>query len=110
MAAAPPHRGRTPTEDHETPRRYLQLVEKVGVWCDNVGHITVHVLLPAHCCCHLDTYRTTASGRARVLTALAQHLRGWMTAMADDDMAGAQLWQPPTYEAAVKEAEAGGFR
>ena len=64
--------------------------------------MSVHVLLPAHCCCHLDTYRTTDTGRARVLAALAQHLQGWMRAMADDDSTAA-LWKPPDFEAAKLE-------
>ena len=75
---------------------FLQLVEKIGVWCDNVGHITTHVLLPGHCCCRLDTFRTTPADKARVLSALAQHLQGWMKAMADDDGMGS-LWSPPEF-------------
>ena len=75
---------------------FLQLVEKIGVWCDNVGHITTHVLLPSHCCCRLDTYRTTPADKHRVIAAVAQHLQGWMKAMADDDGMGS-LWSPPEF-------------
>lgn len=74
---------------------FLQLVEKIGVWCDNVGHITTHVLLPSHCCCRLDTFRTEKADQARVVSALSQHLSGWMKAMADDDGMGT-LWTPPS--------------
>ena len=60
--------GRHATLDKLPVFAHLQLVEKVGVWCDNVGHVTVHVLLPSHCCCHLNTYRTTVfEARAELL-------------------------------------------
>ena len=57
---------------------------------------TTHVLLPSHCCCRLDTYRTTPADKHRVIAAVAQHLQGWMKAMADDDGMGS-LWSPPEF-------------
>ena len=74
----------------------LHLVETVGVKCDGVSTIVrAPALLPTHCCCRLDTFRTEKADQARVVSALSQHLSGWMKAMADDDGMGT-LWTPPS--------------
>ena len=56
----------------------LQLVEKVGAWCDNVGFVNVHILLPIHCCCHLDVIRDDETNQAAALAVLYKTLEPWM--------------------------------
>jgi len=58
---------------------FLQLVEKVGVWCDNLGFINTLILLPIHCCCHLDTYRPdNEAAQATVANVIYKTLEPWI--------------------------------
>ncbi|KAJ8600784.1 hypothetical protein CTAYLR_006110 [Chrysophaeum taylorii] len=60
---------------------FLQLVEKVGVWCENLGFLNVHVLLPLECCCHLDTYRPDPAAKSLLATSVFKILDPWMNSV-----------------------------
>lgn len=57
---------------------FLQLVEKVGVFCENIGFINIHILLPLHCCCHLDVFRTDVTVQTAMTITVYNILEPWM--------------------------------
>lgn len=57
---------------------FLQLVEKIGVLCDNVGFVNVHILLPRTCCCQLDVYRNDENAQSALLNVVYKTLEPWM--------------------------------
>lgn len=58
---------------------FLQIIEKIGVLCDNVGLINFHILLPLTCCCHLDTQRDDPTAQLALTGLLYKSLEPWMT-------------------------------
>lgn len=57
---------------------FLQLVEKVGVFCENIGFVNIHILLPLHCCCHLDVFRTDETAQTALAITVYNILEPWM--------------------------------
>ncbi|KAJ1453891.1 nucleotide-diphospho-sugar transferase [Pelagophyceae sp. CCMP2097] len=91
---------------------FLQLIERVGVQCDGAGHINMHIMVPAHCCCHLDLFRYEEAVSLILKQSVLKIVEGWMKSqgvgsakgLSQGDGSSARL--PVPNDALIKATEA----